>query len=247
MARKGASSLHAQRVRTAANVVVQIALATLIVLMLNYLSFSRFGRWDLSRTSKYALSGLTRKFLGSLKKEVKIYVFFSSTGTKSPGAELYNDVENLLKEYEYAGKRHLRVETVDPYRNITRARELQEKFRFGSNDNIIVLDCDGRQKTIRAVDLADYGSSDMFDDNEAPEVKNFKGEQVLTSALIELIQDKTPKLGMIVGHRELSLADNATLDRFRELIEGAHLQIQEISLSGLEKIPTAERVGTSSR
>src|SRR6266481_3437972 len=65
MARKGASSLHAQRVRTAANVVVQIALATLIVLMLNYLSFSRFGRWDLSRTSKYALSGLTRKFLSS--------------------------------------------------------------------------------------------------------------------------------------------------------------------------------------
>ena len=238
MARKGASSLHAQRVRTAANVVVQIALATLIVLMLNYLSFSRFGRWDLSRTSKYALSGLTRKFLGSLKKEVKIYVFFSSTGTKSPGAALYNDVENLLKEYEYAGKRHVRVETVDPYRNITRARELQEKFRFGSNDNIIVLDCDGRQKTIRAADLADYGSSDMFDDNEAPEVKNFKGEQVLTSALIELIQDKTPKLGMIVGHRELSLADNASLDRFRELIEGAHLQIQEISLSGLEKIPT---------
>ena len=238
MAGKGPSSLHAQRVRTAANVVVQIVLAILIVLMVNYLSFNRFGRWDLSRTSKYALSGLTRKFLGSLKKEVKIYVFFSSTGTKSPGAELYNDVENLLKEYEYAGKRHVRVETVDPYRNITRARELQEKFRFGSNDNIIVLDCDGRQKTIRAVDLADYGSSDMFDDNEAPEVKNFKGEQVLTSALIELIQDKTPKLGMIVGHRELSLADHATLDRFRELVEGAHLQIQEISLSGLEKIPT---------
>src|SRR5258708_17960431 len=238
MARKVASFLHSPRVRTAVNVVVQLALAALIVLLLNYLSFSRFARWDLSRNSKYALSGVTRKFLGSLKKEVRIYVFFSGTATKSPGAELYNDVVNLLKEYEYAGKRHLRVETVDPYRNITRARELQEKFRFGSNDNIIVLDCDGRQKTIRAVDLADYGSSDMFDDNEAPEVKNFKGEQVLTTALIELIQDKTPKLGMSVGHLELSLAHNATLDRFRELIEGAHLQIQEISLNGLEKIPT---------
>jgi hypothetical protein len=238
MARKGASSLQALRVRTAANVAVQIALATLIVLMLNYLSFNRFGRWDLSRNGKYALSGLTRKFLGSLKKDVKIYVFFSSTGTKSPGAELYNDVENLLKEYQYAGKRHVRVETVDPYRNITRARELQEKFRFGSNDNIIMLDCDGRQKTIRAVDLADYGSSEMFDDNQAPEVKSFKGEQVLTSALIELAEDKIPKLGIIVGHRELSLGDSTTLSRFRELLQGAHLQIQEISLTGLEKIPS---------
>src|ERR1700720_1078941 len=87
MAGKGPSSLHAQRVRTAANVVVQIVLAILIVLMLNYLSFNRFGRWDLSRTGKYTLSGLTRKFLGSLKKEVKIYVFFSITGTKSPEPE----------------------------------------------------------------------------------------------------------------------------------------------------------------
>jgi hypothetical protein len=237
MARKVASSLGALRVRTAVNVAAQIALATLIVLMLNYLSFNRFARWDLSRNGKYALSGLTRKFLGSLKKEVKIYVFFSSTGTKSPGAELYNDVENLLKEYQYAGKRHVRVETIDPYRDITRARELQEKFRFGSNDNIIILDCDGRQKTIRAVDLADYGSSEMFDDNQAPEIKSFKGEQVLTSALIELTQEKTPKVGLIVGHRELS-SNSADLNRFRELLEGAHLQLQEISLSGIQRIPT---------
>jgi ABC-2 type transport system permease protein len=237
MARKVASSLRALRVRTAINVALQIGLATLIVLMLNYLSFNRFGRWDLSRNGKYALSGLTRKFLGSLKKEVKIYVFFSSTATKSPGAELYNDVENLLKEYEYAGKRHVRMETIDPYRDITRARELQEKFRFGSNDNIIILDCDGRQKTIRAVDLADYGSSEMFDDNQVPEIKSFKGEQVLTGALIELTQDKTPKLGLIVGHREL-FSDSTDLNRFRELVEGAHLQLQEVSLSGMERIPT---------
>jgi ABC-2 type transport system permease protein len=236
MARKVASSLHAQRVRTAVNVAVQISLAILIVLMLNYLSFSRFARWDLSRNSKYALTGLTRKFLNSLKKEVRIYVFFSSTATKSPGAELYNDVENLLKEYEYAGKRHIRVETVDPYRDITRARELQEKFRFGSNDNILILDCEGRQKMIRAVDLADYGSSGMFDDSQSPEIKDFKGEQVLTGALIELVQDKAPKVGMVVGHGEVTFNDASALSRFRDLLGGEHFQLQEISLSGLEKI-----------
>ncbi len=238
MARKVVSSLHQQRVRTAVNVALQISLAVLIVLMLNYLSFNRFARWDLSRNSKYALSGLTRKFLGSLKKEVKAYIFFSSTATKSPGAELYNDVETILKEYEYAGKRHIRVETVDPYRDIARARELQEKFRFGSSDNIIILDCEGRQKTIRAIDLADYGSSGMFDDNQAPEIKDFKGEQVLTSALIELVQDKTPKVGMISGHGEASFNDDPALGRFRDLLQGAHLQLEKISLSDLDRIPS---------
>src|SRR5260370_16905961 len=96
MARKAASSLHSQRVRTAVNVVVQLALAALIVLLLNYLSFNRFARWDLSRNSKYALSGVTRKFLGSPKKDVRIYVFFSSTSPKSPAPQLYNDIDNPL-------------------------------------------------------------------------------------------------------------------------------------------------------
>jgi hypothetical protein len=60
MARKVASSLQALRVRTAVNVAIQIALVTLIVGMLNYISFNHFGRWDLSRSGKYALSGVSR-------------------------------------------------------------------------------------------------------------------------------------------------------------------------------------------
>jgi hypothetical protein len=238
MARKTASSLQALRVRTALNVAIQISLAILIVLMLNYLSFNRFARWDLSRNSKYALTGLTRKFLGSLKKEVKIYVLFSSTATKSPGADLYEDVENLLKEYAYAGKRHIRIETIDPFRDITRARELQEQFHFGSSDNIIILDCEGRQKTIRAVDLADYDSSGMFGDTQAPEIKAFKGEQVLTSGLIELVEDKAPKIGVILGHGELPLTEGGELNRFRELLKQEHFQLQGVNLSAQAKIPS---------
>jgi gliding motility-associatede transport system auxiliary component len=237
MARKAVSSLQALRARTAVNVAVQIALAFLVIFMLNYLSFNRFGRWDLSRNSKYALTGLTRKFLGSLKKEVKIYVFFSGTATKSPGAELYDDVENLLKEYAYAGKRHIRVETVDPFRDITRARELQEQFHFGSSDNIIILDCEGRQKTVRAIDLAEYDSSGMFNDSQVPEIKAFKGEQVITSALIELVEDKAPKIGIVTGHGELSLGEGTDLSRFGELLKAEHFQWQELNLGALAKIP----------
>src|SRR5260221_2722905 len=55
----------------------QIALALVIVFLLNYLSFERFKRWDLSHNRKYTLSPLTRQVLGSLKKELRIYVFSS--------------------------------------------------------------------------------------------------------------------------------------------------------------------------
>ena len=111
-----------KRLRIGANVVLQTIIIALIVLMINYLGFNRYQRWDLSRSNKYALSELTKKFLKSLKKEVKVYVFFSPT-SQSAGSELYYDLQNLLKEYEFAGKRKVRIETIDPYRNLTRTRE----------------------------------------------------------------------------------------------------------------------------
>ncbi len=64
-----------QRLRIGANVVLQTIIVAVIVLMVNYIGFNRYQRWDLSRFNKYALSELTKKLLKSLKKEVKIYVF----------------------------------------------------------------------------------------------------------------------------------------------------------------------------
>src|SRR4029077_9105267 len=98
-----------KRWRIGANVVLQTIIIAVIVLMINYLGFNRYQRWDLSRYNKYALSELTKKLLKSLKKEVKIYVFFAPT-SQSAGAELYYDLQNLLKEYEFAGKRKIKVE-----------------------------------------------------------------------------------------------------------------------------------------
>ena len=96
------------RWRIGANVVLQTILIAVIVLMINYVGFNRYKRWDLSRYNKYALSELSKKFLKSLKKEVKIYVFFAPT-SQSAGSELYYDLQNLCKEYEFAGKRKIQV------------------------------------------------------------------------------------------------------------------------------------------
>ena len=82
------ASRQIPRVRIALNIGVQIVLAAVIVFLLNYLSFERFKRWDLSHNRKYTLSPLTRKVLGSLKKELKIYVFSSPRTTKTAGSEL---------------------------------------------------------------------------------------------------------------------------------------------------------------
>ena len=224
-----------KRLRIGTNVVLQTIIFAVIVLMINYLGFNRYRRWDLSRNNKYALSELTKKFLRSLKKDVKIYVFFAPT-SQSAGSELYYDLQNLLKEYEFAGKRRVQVETIDPYRNLTRTRELQVKYNFGADENLVILDYENRKKILRVADMAEYDPPGMF--SETPQVRAFRGEQVITSALIELTENKETKIGFITGHGEPSLEDGSPLARFREYVERQSMRLEPLILTNLEKIPT---------
>lgn len=229
------------RVRIALNIGLQIALAAVIVFLLNYLSFERFKRWDLSHNRKYTLSSLTRRVLGSLKKELKIYVFSSPRGAKSPGSELFADTEALLKEYQYAGGRRVRVETIDPYLNLTRMLELRDKYKFGakdSTDNMVLLDYDGKQKSIPTATMADYADAEAVDADQPPVVKDFRGEQVITSALIQLTEEKQAKIGLISGHGEIPASEDADLGRFRSALQHQNIVLQEVGLEGLDKIPT---------
>ncbi len=223
-----------QRLRIGANVVLQTVIVALIVLMINYIGFNRYQRWDLSRFNKYALSELTKKVLKSLKKDVKIYVFFSPT-SQGTGSELYADLQNLLREYKFAGKKKIQVEVLDPYRNLTRARELQAKYNFGAEENLVIIDYQDRKKILRVADMADYDPPGLF--GEAPQIRSFRGEQVITSALVELTEDKVPKIGFIVGHGEPGLESGSPLTRFKESVERQNIKLESLVLTNLEKIP----------
>ncbi len=235
MAKLSSKPAGIQRLRIGTNVVLQTIIVAVIVLMINYLGFNRYKRWDLSGYNKYALSELTKRILKSLKKEVTIYVFFSPS-SQSAGSELYYDLQNLLKEYEFAGKRKVQVETIDPYRNLTRTRELQVKFNFGADENLVILDYQGRSKILRVADMAEYDPPGMF--SETPQVRAFRGEQIITSTLIELTEDKETKIGFITGHGEPSLENGSPLTRFKEYLERQNIKLEPLILTNLEKVPT---------
>ena len=111
-----------KRLTIGINVVIQVIVFAAIAVMINYVSFRHFKRWDFTRNQKYALAPLTKNLLASLKKPVKAVVFFPSAQGIS------QDVGSLLREYEYASDRKISVEIVDPYRNLLRAKELSEKY-----------------------------------------------------------------------------------------------------------------------
>jgi gliding motility-associatede transport system auxiliary component len=219
------------RIRISLNVVVQIVLVLFLAAMLNSFAFKHYKRWDFSRDQKYALSDKTKRFLHTLKGKMRITVFFS------PNTPITADVQNLLTEYQYGGKGKIDVEHIDPERNLSRAKELFDKYKVVTDESLLVLDYDGRNKTVKASEMADVDQSGMAL-GEGPRVAAFKGEQAITSAMIDLVEGKKKTLGYVTGHKEPALSAPTTpISLLKTFIENENITFQELNLLDQPAIP----------
>jgi ABC-type uncharacterized transport system involved in gliding motility auxiliary subunit len=219
------------RIRIGLNVVVQIVLILFLAAMINSLAFKHYKRWDFSRDQKYALSDKTKRFLDTLKGKMRITVFFS------PSTPITMDVQNLLTEYQYAGKGKIDVEQIDPERSLSRAKELFDKYKVVTDESLLVLDYDGRNKTVKASEMADVDQSGMAM-GEGPRVAAFKGEQAITSAMIDLVEGKKKTLGYVTGHKEPALsAPTSSITLLKQFIENENIKFQELNLLDQPAIP----------
>src|SRR5580700_6787417 len=178
------------------NVLIQIVLVVFCLMIVNYISFKHFKRWDLSMNQKYALSDQTKQMLANLQKPLKIYEFFSPD-PRVPGGDVFPDVESLLAEYQYAAHGKLDYERIDPYKDLSRAKELMARYKFG-DENVVVVDYDGHSKLVKATDMADYDDSGEME-GQPPTLKDFKGEQALTSAILEVTEEKQNTVYLVGG------------------------------------------------
>src|SRR6266850_6500914 len=218
------------RIRIGLNVVVQIVLILFLAAMVNSLAFKHYKRWDFSRDQKYSLSDKTKRFLDTLKGKMRITVFFS------PSTPISADLQYLLTEYQYAGKGKIDVEQIDPERSLSRAKELFDKYKVVTDESLLVLDYDGRNKTVKASEMADVDQSGMAS-GEGPRVAAFKGEQAITSAMIDLLEGKKKTLGYVLGHKEPPLAEASAISVLKTFIENENIQFKELNLLDLDAIP----------
>ncbi len=216
-------------------VAVQILLACVLLAAVNYAGFHYYLRGDWSPAQKYRLSEQTAGLLGQLSAPATVYVFFSPTAA-APGYEIYGDVMNLLKEYQFAAGDKLTVEYIDPMRNLARARELQARFEFGPEENIVVVESGGRSKQINAVDMAEYDLIPQLS-GDPPRVVAFKGEQALTSALIELGETEQRTVYFLQGHGEPPTGESSTLSLLQEYIARQGVRVAPLNLGVTGGVP----------
>ena len=219
------------RVQIGFNVLVQIILALFLVTMVNSIAFRHYKRWDFSRDQKYALSDKTKRFLQTIKGKVRITVFFS------PNTPITADVQNLLTEYQYAAKGKIDIENIDPERNLSRAKEILEKYKVVSDESLLVIDYEGRNKTVKASEMADVDQSGVAF-GEGPRVTAFKGEQVITSAMMDLVEGKKNTIGYVLGHKEPPVAGQSPISILKTFIENENVKFQELNLFEVPAIPT---------
>jgi len=205
-------------------------LVLFLAAMVNSIAFKHYRRWDFSRDKKYALSDKTKRFLNTIKGKVRITVFFS------PNTPITVDVQNLLTEFQYAAKGKIDIENIDPERNLSRAKEVVDKYKVVSDESLLVIDYAGRNKTVKASEMADVDQSGMAF-GEGPRVTAFKGEQAITSAMMDLVEGKKNTLGYVLGHKEPPLAGNTPISVLKTFIENENIKFQELNLFDVGAIP----------
>jgi len=213
-----------ERYRTAGLVVAQIVLIMVVFFQLNYLSCRRHVTWDLTQNQRFTLSETSGNYLGQLGSEVRVIMAFLGS------SELYPEVKGLLAEYDRAGGDMVKAEFLDLSRSRARLTELKDQYQLQfSRDQVVIIGETGRIKTVSADEMVNR-------DSLSGRVLEFRGEEVLTAALLEVTEQQQRKIYLISGDRR---ADELVkiAEQLQPLTNAQNARLEGLVLEGRTDIP----------
>jgi ABC-type uncharacterized transport system involved in gliding motility auxiliary subunit len=224
-------SFRAARWVRTLNLVLQAVLFLTLFGGLNYLARNHAWRFDLTHQRRFSLSPETLSYLHNLPRPVRIVVTLTEDADNPELAQAYRDVRGLLREYVYATEseenRRISVEYLDVYQ---RRREADQ---LGIADpNIVVLICGDKRRVVTPAEL--YGVR-----NRETRVA-FKGEQAITSAILDVSNPEKKKIYFLSGHGELSPDDVDPvrgLSALRDVLQQRNFAVDSLKLSFTRKVP----------
>jgi len=200
-----------------------------MVVIVNYLSFRHYQRWDWTKSHLYTLSEKSLSILKGLDRDVSVIVFMDD---QTP---VFQPTRELLERYAAASPK-VHVSVVDPVRNPARAQQLVQKYQV--ERAAVVFESGKDKRVVDTADLADYDYSAMQQGGR-PEMKGFKGEQKFTSAIVELVEAKKPSILFTTGHGEPSLDDyeGRGFGRLQRFLGTDNFSIEEWASLGKTELP----------
>jgi hypothetical protein len=213
-----------ERGKTALLVIVQIVLIVIVFFQLNYLGCRRHTAWDLTQNKRFTVSETSRQVLEGLGTEVRIVMAFVGN------SELHAEVKGLVGEYDRLGGDRVVAEYLDLSRSRTRLGELRDRHGIEfTGDQLVIIGGNDRVRTIPAEDLVNRDASSGV-------VLDFRGEEVLTAALLEVTEQRQRKIYLLTGDRRAEELVKIA-EQIQPLANAQNARLEGLVLEGREAIP----------
>ena len=209
--------------------VVNIGLSFILLLFLLALSTRVVLRVDLNKKSLSALSPRSHALLDQLKRPIELSVLFQEEHT------LFDDLNNLLQEYQSASQM-IRINWVDPVKDRAETESLAVEYAL-REAQVLVLDDGENQRIIEAAQMMDV---EPVDGADRYRLVGFRGEQMISNAITELIEGKRSKIYFLQGHGELMLTTDGgirSISELRSMLNRRAIDTEPLTISGNISIP----------
>lgn len=206
------------------------ALVAIIVVMVNFISFRRYERWDWTTEGLFTVSERTEKVLAGLDKPVEIYLLMSRAQPN------YQELEELLERYKVLTDK-LTVQVVDPDREPTKFRAVAEKYGVrvmllenGQAEAELALLARSGERTwsVTHDDLVDM-DVDSFEQGPENAKVNVKTEQALTGAIVQVTSGRPTRVCIAAGHGEWSVeAQERSLYAMQTELKRENIEFEQV-------------------
>lgn len=219
----------ARWIRTA-NLVLQAVLFLTLFGGLNYLARNYAWRFDLTQQRRHSLSPETLAYLRTVPQPVRIVVTLTEDSDNPEVAQAWRDIQGLLREYTYATENDTSRQVSVQYLDVYQRRREADQLGIDRPDSIVLL-CGDRRRVVALGELYHV---------EKGVKKSFRGEQALTSAILDVSKPDKKKIYFLAGHGELSPDDVDPvrgLSLLRDSLRQRNLDVDTLNIAYLRKIP----------
>lgn len=194
------------------------AAALVIVVLVNLIAEtlpSKVTELDISSNALYSLSDYSKQITQGVDTDVTVYHLTTSAGEDAR-------LSSLLRRYADLND-HIRIETRDP-----QVSQIASKYTTDEvSENSLIFVSDKRSKVVDYNTILSYSQDAqmyaMYGQSVSPD--EFNGEREITSALSFVTTDVLPKVYVLTGHGEYTLASSVQASVASENIELTDLDL----------------------
>jgi hypothetical protein len=234
--------LYRRRSLFAVNALLMSVLAIALTALVDYVTYRHFHEFDWTRQGVFTISDESIQVAKNLEKNIRIWVIF-------PGESESELVVRLIDHYKSQSPK-IEVLKLDPLLDrdklMSAIKELGLEPR--SMDDVVgVIVQSGYSEpgpggtTVWHTDRSKrLTETDFFESSFDPQSggrgqKKFKGEQALTNALMEVTEEKKPKLYFLQGHGELNMegrkgGDFGECGELTKELRGKNYDVQSLNI-----------------